>query len=96
MLSPKIRKMILERQHGECFYCGELLIGGIVHDHLVPRSHRGSHTHENRVASCDFCDRIKGNRAPFDVELNMQKRLIEEYEVQESVDRAVIHVDRIS
>ena len=48
-----------------CVYCGRDLLADfesyltITRDHLVPRCAGGPNGHENRVASCAACDRLK-------------------------------------
>lgn len=77
-LEDLMRDLILARQGRRCFYCarplGDDLGGESVLDHLVPKSRGGPDGEANRVAACEMCDRIKGDRMPTEDELARQAR----------------------
>ena len=76
-LSPDTRFRILRRQNFECFYCEDPVDHPKVRmDHLYPKSKKGPHGHENRVAACIECDRVKRNRLPYAHEIAKQTEIL--------------------
>lgn len=57
------------RDHGRCQYCGEELSlhskeNKLTIDHVIPTSRGGTNDWNNVSASCDVCNRKKGNKPP--------------------------------
>lgn len=52
------RKMIQERDHDRCHYCGCM---GETIDHLIPKYHGGITSPVNCVWCCEECNRLKGH-----------------------------------
>jgi len=87
---PKVRKAILEKCQGRCFYCHrqytdiEVLAKNLPRvyfsklevDHVVPHSKRGPNWQINYVAACRRCNQLKSNLslAEFHVLLAQDKR----------------------
>jgi hypothetical protein len=71
---PKnVQTLILENQHGLCFYCGERFgnlyqrgtkIGSlrICWDHYLPFAYCGANKDDNFVAACQICNGIKSDK----------------------------------
>lgn len=58
-------KRQIDRQNGECYWCGTPLIGIRYHaDHLVPISKGGTNEDNNVVLSCEHCNCSKGAKTP--------------------------------
>lgn len=59
------RKHILERDNGECCYCGkELSLNKMTYDHVLPKS-RGGQTNWNNIVSCCLrCNSKKNDKTP--------------------------------
>jgi 5-methylcytosine-specific restriction endonuclease McrA len=53
------RKAVYKLTKHKCFYCGE---PASTIDHVIPRSHGGSHDADNLVAACHRCNQTAGNR----------------------------------
>lgn len=66
--SDLTRYMAIQRQNGQCLYCGEMILYHTAEmDHIVPRSGLGStNTRENLAAVCRTCNHQKTNM-PFAV-----------------------------
>jgi 5-methylcytosine-specific restriction endonuclease McrA len=58
---PLTTRTVVARDSGVCAYCGN---AAATMDHIVPRSHGGSHTWENVVAACKSCNHKKAARTP--------------------------------
>ncbi len=56
---------ILERQGGNCLYCGASLDSSAHLDHFVPLSRGGRNSKENLVWACSPCNRSKGALLPW-------------------------------
>ncbi len=65
---------VLRRTDFRCGYCGKDLLAdldaflGLVRDHLTPRSAGGPDGHQNRVAACSVCDRLKADTLVTDLD----------------------------
>lgn len=58
----KRRQRTFALQEGLCYYCGRLIsFDNWTIDHMNPISRRGSRYSDNRIGSCDNCNRSKGN-----------------------------------
>ena len=55
----KLRKEIIARDEGRCFYCGEQASTA---DHVIPRGKNGPDHPANLVACCLICNTIAGGR----------------------------------
>ena len=53
----------LKRQHGKCYYCGELVDKYHV-DHVIPLSRGGGNGPDNLVISCPKCNMSKNDKMP--------------------------------
>lgn len=87
---PAVRKAVLEKCQGRCFYCHRkytdqvVLAKNLPHvyfnqleiDHIVPHSKRGPNWKINYVAACRRCNQLKSNLsiAEFQVLLAQDKR----------------------
>lgn len=61
---PVLRRKVLGRDRYQCRYCGVALTYESANiDHVKPWKHGGSTKAENLVASCQPCNKAKGNRA---------------------------------
>jgi HNH endonuclease len=58
----QLRKLILLRDEGRCWLCGES--GADTVDHIVPRSLGGTNALTNLAAAHALCNKRRGNRAP--------------------------------
>ena len=57
------RREVFARDQHICQYCGKLG-RDMTLDHVIPRSQGGTHTWENVVAACIFCNHRKAGRTP--------------------------------
>jgi len=57
----ELRRVILERDHYACRYCGQEAMQA---DHVIPRSQGGTDIPDNLVAACEYCNKSKGGRTP--------------------------------
>ena len=65
------RKNVFWRDSNTCQYCGNVFNPDkLTLDHVTPRSKGGPKTWENIVTCCKKCNQIKGDKLPFQV--NMQ------------------------
>lgn len=62
-LSDEEWMVILWHAEGRCFYCGD---PWEEMDHFIPISKGGTHSKENVVPACQFCNRSKGAKDPFE------------------------------
>ena len=55
--------ILMERQNGMCYYCGDPLVHGITThlDHLTPHSRGGPHSFDNVALSCQTCNLKKAS-----------------------------------
>lgn len=68
----KWRHALWIRQHGRCYWCGEIIPHNstaghdecLTVDHLIPRSRGGSDSPLNLVAAHLRCNRLRGNTMP--------------------------------
>ncbi len=60
-IPPVNRRNVLKRDNHTCQYCGSTK--RLTIDHVVPRSHGGSHSWENVVTACEPCNSYKGDKA---------------------------------
>lgn len=61
----KWRRQRLKEQGGRCYYCkAELGRASATTDHVIPLSKGGPDTFENTVASCEPCNKAKGDTMP--------------------------------
>lgn len=71
------RKILFNRQKGECHWCGQAMTRDTVNydgvppdhtmctiDHIVPRSMGGSNRWENIVAACWLCNNLRSSTDP--------------------------------
>lgn len=58
-ITPTLRRKILDRDAGICFYCG---YEAEEVDHIVPYSYGGTDDENNLIASCTICNQIVSNR----------------------------------
>ena len=71
---------VLVRANFRCQYCGKDLLSdldtflSITRDHLIPAAAGGANHHDNRVASCAPCDRLKADFLV--VDLDQARRLV--------------------
>jgi len=64
---PKLRRAILRREAGRCFYCLREIRGrAVVFDHVVPRARGGGNSYRNIVACCQPCNAGKSRRSAAD------------------------------
>lgn len=64
-ITPKIRRMVIERDKAKCRYCEkELVDRDTVLDHVIPFSRGGENTIENLVVCCVSCNSRKRARTP--------------------------------
>ena len=54
------RKKAYILSNGRCFYCGQMLRGNYVLDHMIPQS-KGGKGGENLVACCRDCNAFKSD-----------------------------------
>jgi 5-methylcytosine-specific restriction endonuclease McrA len=59
---PKIRREILERDHGVCYFCG--LAGATDVHHIVPWSRGGTDEPANLAAAHADCNKRAGAKGP--------------------------------
>jgi hypothetical protein len=58
---------IVQRENGECFYCGRVItLDTAVLDHVVADVDGGGNSHRNIVAACHECNSLKQAAAPDD------------------------------
>lgn len=61
VLSERIDTAVLRaRSDGRCGICGELLIGPVEVDHVIPIAQGGTHTYDNVQLTHPICNRRKG------------------------------------
>ena len=70
-IPPALRTMALRREHWICRYCGARATEV---DHVLPRAQGGLTTLSNLAASCQLCNRQKGNQTPEQWEAAKQRR----------------------
>ncbi|MEQ1809150.1 MAG: HNH endonuclease signature motif containing protein [Terricaulis sp.] len=56
--SSKLKRMILEAQHGQCLACGATL-GDVEFDHVIPLGLGGDNAPDNWAAVCPPCHAVK-------------------------------------
>lgn len=61
-LAPREWRRLIERQHGECFYCRQAAT--LTADHLIPIARGGRHAIGNLVAACQPCNSAKRDLLP--------------------------------
>jgi len=62
-----MRKTALRDCSQRCVYCATRLDQHTATlDHVVPLAHGGQHEHGNLVVACGPCNRLKGDRLPFE------------------------------
>jgi 5-methylcytosine-specific restriction endonuclease McrA len=66
------RKNILRRDNYTCQYCGTTN-NHLTVDHVVPKSRGGKTSWTNIVAACNTCNLKKGNRTPFEVDMQLSQ-----------------------
>lgn len=66
-----LRKNLLQRTGGKCFYCGVRLFkkrkghrAKATIDHYIPKAEGGSNARENLVPACSSCNKEKGRLMP--------------------------------
>lgn len=67
------RKNILRRDGHRCQYCGKKDIPLTV-DHIIPRAKGGGDSWENMVCACVRCNNVKGDRAPGEIHLQLERK----------------------
>lgn len=55
-----------EEQKGKCYWCGESLNGDYEIDHIIPLSKGGTDYPGNVCCACQFCNRSKSNKMPYE------------------------------
>ena len=66
------RKNILRRDNYTCQYCGTSN-NPLTVDHVVPKSRGGKTNWTNIVVACKTCNLKKGNRTPFEVDMQLRQ-----------------------
>ena len=66
------RKNILRRDNYTCQYCGTSN-NSLTVDHVVPKSRGGKTNWMNIVVACKTCNLKKGNRTPFEVDMQLRQ-----------------------
>lgn len=66
--TPLNRRAVFARDLHRCQYCSE---GAENLDHVVPRSRGGTHTWENVVAACRWCNNRKGDSTPAEASMRL-------------------------
>jgi len=66
------RKNILRRDNYTCQYCGTFN-NSLTVDHVVPKSRGGETNWMNIVVACKTCNLKKGNRTPFEVDMQLRQ-----------------------
>ncbi len=75
MTMPSKKEILFHKQNGKCHYCGvKMILHGSTavlkrparkklasKDHIIPRSHGGSHNMSNLVCACAHCNAKRGN-----------------------------------
>ncbi len=61
----RLRKEILIRDEGVCFYCGK---AANCVDHIIPLSKHGTNDKENLCCCCRSCNSRKSNRMPYEIQ----------------------------
>ncbi len=60
----KVRLNILAKSGFKCVYCGVGLdVRTMTVDHVVPKSKGGSNRPANKVAACEKCNQLKGDKS---------------------------------
>lgn len=63
------------KQHGRCFYCGELLSQGPIEiDHILPFSTHKNGQVNNLCLCCKSCNRLKGNKSLLEFKWEVERR----------------------
>ena len=66
------KKEVFLRDRFTCQYCGKKT-QDLTLDHVVPRRQHGSHTWENVVAACTWCNLHKAGRTPVEARMVLHK-----------------------
>lgn len=73
---PLTRKNILDRDHGECAYCGDkLTLSTLTIDHVYPDSKGGLWDWANLRASCLKCNNTKGDKTLSELGWTLRRRV---------------------
>lgn len=73
---PKVilnKREIFRRDNYTCQYCGTRG-GNLTLDHVIPRRLGGTHTWENLVTACAYCNHKKGGRTVFQAGMNLPNK----------------------
>jgi 5-methylcytosine-specific restriction endonuclease McrA len=62
MTREEIKKQVLAKTQGRCWYCGNKLSPQWEHDHSIPRSRGGAFHPDNLVPCCRGCNKSKNAR----------------------------------
>ena len=76
---PRFRKRILFNRDGwSCQYCSKkLVLNNMTIDHVIPKCKGGKTTWRNCVVCCKSCNKTKGAKLPYEVNMTLLKKPVE-------------------